>query len=105
MTTFGPIPAVYTPPFGVPLHWRNEQSGQLPAAMLAYFQHAGDSSKPAPSEEQLQLVIHFFHYFISAPCWQGAEISELREEAAQMQTVQGVAAWLDKCLDAGIDPA
>jgi hypothetical protein len=75
------IPVIYLFPYGTPLYWGNEQSGQLPAAVVAFLaESTGDGTC---SEEQRRLVIEYLKYYIAAPCWEGPGVQSLRERAAQ----------------------
>jgi hypothetical protein len=53
------IPNVYLPPFDTPLYWMDEESGELRAAVMAYFAQAvgnnpgGDNPEPAPAQMDL----------------------------------------------------
>jgi hypothetical protein len=97
----------YQPPWGTPLYWRNEQT-VLPAAMLAYINHAAFPKQyPTPSAEQLALVIGFLRYFIDAPCWVDPAslwLPRLRNQAKQMRSVEDVNRWINQCLKFGLDP-
>ena|SRR5579885_2147497 len=92
----------YLPPFWTPLYWGNEQSGQLPAAVVAFLVAAtGDGEC---SDDQRRLVIEYLQYYIKAPCWQGPGIEALREQATKLQSMQDVQRWMMNCLEEGIDP-
>lgn len=92
----------YVPPYGTPLYWGNEQSGQLPAAVVAFLAEAtGDGTC---SEEQRRLVVEYLRYVIGAPCWQGEQIESLRERATHLQATQDIQQWIMDCLNEGIDP-
>lgn len=94
------MPTAYVPPFGSPLYWRDEESGDLARAMKAFVAHS-----ETMESTDLALVIAYFRYYILAPCWQGGgEIGILREEAHLMQTAEQVHAWIGHCMASGIDP-
>jgi hypothetical protein len=108
------IPTLYHGPFRLPLHWQDEQSGQLPAAIRAYLYHSREKEQPF-TDEQRQLVIQWCRYYINAPCWvanaMGSEseyiIAKMREviaKAALLQTADDITVWIQDCLGIGIDP-
>jgi hypothetical protein len=85
------IPEIYLEGIGLPLYWRNEAGGKLPAAIMAYLD---GTMTPA----QTELVIEYFRYFINAPCWeQGAQthpdgagyLAELRSLAEELRDAGG----------------
>lgn len=100
------MPNFYVEPWGLPLNWRAEVSGVLPAAMWAYISHVADPKEPAPSEEQLEAIVVYIRYFIQAPCWRGGEeLAALRAEAAQLaSTVEAIRRWNWQAMKIGLDP-
>lgn len=109
------MPDYYDPYFGGPFYWRQEPTGKLEAAILAYIAHAGgdvfDNAKrdrTAPTQEQLSLVIDYLKYWINAPCWQQPEreywLDRLRARSYSLNTVAEVSNWLNDCLKVGLDP-
>ncbi len=94
---------------GTPLTWRDDITGQLQAAFMAYLNHT-----PAP--EQLQLVIAYLQYHIHAPCWLEtwpldglddeirAEIMALRELSLMLKTIDDVHQYLRRAMEIGLDP-
>lgn len=108
------MPKFYRDPFGLPLRWQDEQSGLLPGAVMAYFDHSINRSK-AFTETQLNLVIQYCQYYINAPCWidnavrSGSEdvVAEMRRAMAksmQLRTAEDIDGWIRDCLEMGIDP-
>jgi hypothetical protein len=97
---------VYRGPHGTPLYWRNEQSGELKAAVMAYAAYmAYPKTNPIPRPAQFELLIGYLTYVIDAPCWRGSsELDDLREQARRMGTPQEVDDWINRCLKIGIDP-
>jgi hypothetical protein len=100
------IPQVYVPPLGGPLAIQDDESGVMPAAVLAYF-----NGNASPS--QLELVRDWCEYYLNAPCWDAnphhddetrAELAGLRAEVKTCKTVEALNIWIQKCLDIGIDP-
>lgn len=85
---------------GIPLNWRDEQSGILTAAIEAYINGA------PMTDEQLALLIEFLDYYIHAPCWQDwqGELAKLRSMIKQIKTKEGIENWLWIALDLGLDP-
>lgn len=98
------MPKNYDPPFGTPLYWRNEQSGELSAAILAYLNHRIEPTSQPPTPAQLSLVIDYLRYVIYAPCWRGQGIAVLRERVHTLQTSEDIHGWIGAALPEGIDP-
>ena len=94
-----------------PLRWQDEQSGVLPAAVLAYFEH-----RQTPA--QLKLVVEYLRYYLHAPCWDDnpyldeegrAELAGLRARITEIQqspevNEHKIETWIWDCLEMGIDP-
>jgi hypothetical protein len=100
------MPRFYRPPHGLPLFWRDEVSGQLPAAVQAYLDNRCDG---APiSDEQIALLRDYIHHYIHAPCWEqdafAAELKELRGSVDGLTSSQAIADWIWKALEIGLDP-
>ncbi len=105
------IPAVYLPPLGGPLRWQDEQSGVLPGAVMAYFNH-----RQVPS--QTKIVVEYLRYYIHAPCWDNnpyhdavsrAELAVMRSrivtiQAGSLADEREIEQWIADCLEIGIDP-
>jgi hypothetical protein len=98
------MPAIYLEPFGTPLYWGDEQSGVLKEAIRAFY----DSSlhKKPLAQEHLELVRHYLAYVIHAPCWldDSGVLAQLRREVNGLTSVEEMNAWLNKCLEIGVDP-
>jgi hypothetical protein len=101
-----PIPSKYIPPLGLPLHWRNEQSGRLKAAILAFWNYRVNSCTP-PNEEQIFLIKCYLEHFIMAPCWQhdsdGILIS-LRSTVTDLNDLDRIYEWLKVAMKIALDP-
>jgi hypothetical protein len=113
------IPAVYIPPLGTPLYWRDEESGVLRDAVWAYYCcgfRTGTITAP-----EIAVVVEYLRYVISAPCWDNnpfcsdeerVSLADLRRTIAEMTVNEGepqltacaVSEWIDGCLELGIDP-
>lgn len=93
------IPNYYNPPIGTPLRWQDDQTGQLEAAVVAYFDRH-------PTEAQIELVKDWLRYYANAPCWQdpNGAIAELVREAPLIRSMAGIDQWLEKAMHEGIDP-
>lgn len=90
---------------GAPQYWRNEASGKLQPAIIAFVNHWADPRQtPAPTPEQLGYVIQYFQLWANFPGWKGPEIEGLRSQAQELQTVEDCARWLEIALEVGIDP-
>lgn len=100
--TVSRMPNVYHPLWGTPFYWGDEQSGELVVAIVAYLNHM---LTQAPfSGEQCVLVADYLRYYIDAPCWQGPDLPQLRQQARTLDSAQTIAAWIERCLDSGLDP-
>lgn len=113
------VSPIYRPPLGLPLRWQDDVSGQVPAAVNAYFDHQLGKG-PAPTTEQWSLLIDWLIHFICAPCWsataragvaegydeQANELIRLRLDLVQerVTTPADLHAWTVRCLELGIDP-
>jgi len=100
------IPNFYMPPLGGPLNWGDEQSGELPSAVMAFFHKT-------QTPEQLELVRQYCEYYIHAPCWDmnphhdeetRQELEQVRKVIRQVKNWRELNAWIHKCLNMGIDP-
>lgn len=89
------IPRVYHSPAQVPFYWRDEQTGILTRAVMAYLQGVETDIERA-------WVLEYVRYVLDAPCWRAVET--LRAEALQARTRADLDALLDHCLEVGIDP-
>ena len=89
-----------------PLRWQDDISGQMPQAVLAFFE-----GKATPG--QFALVRDYCRYYIDAPCWDWnphnddenrAELAAVRASIREVKTTMELNAWIGRCLDMGIDP-
>ena len=96
----------------LPLYWRNETSGQLAPAVLAYLEdRTGGHRVP---ESDLCLVVEYLKQWVKAPCWEQhwldvddeykASWRALQKDVDGLKTAEEVGAWLMRALDFGIDP-
>ena len=96
----------YRPPLGLPVAWQDDVSGTLPQVVMAYFAH-GSGRGTALADDELVLLRGYLEYFINAPCWRDSgagEITQLRTRIAQVRTEEEIDAWVEACLEIGIDP-
>jgi hypothetical protein len=100
------IPNIY--PNGGPLAWQNDTSGTMPAVMLAFFER----KKPL-TPAQFELVREWGEYYLNAPAWDAnpymddemrAELAALRKQIKEAKDLKDIDAWVEACLDIGIDP-
>lgn len=101
------MPTTYALPYGTPLNWRDEVTGVLGEAVWAYISHSAEPTNfPAPSPEQLSLLIAYLRYVINAPCWEDdtGELERLRADIDTLTNVGGVQTWIMRCIKIGIDP-
>lgn len=86
-----------------PLNWRDETSGILPTAVMAYLEDKA-------SVEQIELVGNFIDYFIHAPVWDiqdnyfETELKDLRESSKKLTNRQEIHEWIHKAMEIGLDP-
>jgi hypothetical protein len=104
----GYLPGFYRPPLGLPYNWRDELTGQIPAAVNAYLDHRVDPANPPPTPTQFAILQAYLVHYINAPCWDGsgftAELAQLRAAIQRAQTPDDLARWIHDCLQIGIDP-
>ncbi|RAM49459.1 MAG: hypothetical protein C6Y22_22150 [Hapalosiphonaceae cyanobacterium JJU2] len=103
------IPAIYQQPLGLPLYWRNEESGELPAAIWAYLNFKVDNSKTEPpTQDQIDLITDYLIHYINAPCWDKEgfeqEFNNLQQRASSLRTPDQIDDWLVDCHEIGLDP-
>jgi hypothetical protein len=99
------MPRGYEPPYGTPLYWMDEVTGELPAAVKAFFAYGAEpNEQPPPTSIEIGLVIDYCRYVIYAPCWKGPGVRSLRKLAKRMTTVEELNQFIQKCLKVGIDP-
>lgn len=107
-------------PGGLPMNWRDEQTGILPAAVKAYLDYQCEKDAKEPTPEQLDLLIDFLRHYICAPCWNGpareardagdnsiaATLIQLRLDICEgrVKTVQEIDQWIHRCLEICLDP-
>lgn len=118
------VPPIYRPPLGLPLRWQDDQTGEVPAAVNAFFDYRIGISqgppKPPPTADQFALLIDWLIHFICAPCWSDnarRSVAEGDEESAnelirlrldlvegRVKTPDELHDWVMRCLRLGIDP-
>lgn len=57
--TPNPIPNYYRHP-GIPLYWRDEQSGQLESAIFRYLNYCNKQAETPPTDYQIWLIRCYF---------------------------------------------
>lgn len=94
---------------GTPLSWRDDVTGTVPAAVMAYLNQEA-------SDEQIKMVIAYLQYHIHAPCWletppwgetdeeMAEEIRALRALSLKMSNVADVNQYIHSALDSALDP-
>jgi hypothetical protein len=84
---------------GQPLYWRNEISGKLEKAVLAYFEGM-EISIP-----EILILRAYFAQWIKADYWEICdEIEELRQSVDAIASTDCLNSWLEKAVLIGIDP-
>lgn len=104
------IPNVYRPPLGLPLYWRDDQSGVLADAIKAYLDERIEGKQM--TAEQFDLVRAFLSYYINAPCWsrnltddeKSVRLMALRADVRNLKKPDDISGWIRRCLDIGLDP-
>jgi len=97
------IPNIYRPPLMLPLYWRDDITGELPAAVQAYLNNRIDGTEI--SNAQIVLLVDWLTHFIHAPCWEGDEqLARLRSSVTKLKTPNDVDRWLRQALEIGLDP-
>lgn len=81
-----------------PGYWRNETSGVLAPAVKAYLE--GDELTP----QEIAALRGYFRQWVNAPAFVGADVEALRTQVDGLTSRQAIERWLDKAIDAGIDP-
>lgn len=95
---------------GLPLNWRDETSGVLITAVSRYM--GSRINGTSIDEIDVELVRVFLEHYINAPCWNhmnedeelAAELAGLRSDVKHLVTPDQVGAWINRCLDLGMDP-
>lgn len=82
---------------GLPLNWRDEQSGVLPAAVRHYINGGDDPNL-------LTLVHAYCGYYCAAPCWGDSGGDLIMAWAAAPISREGIWQIILACLEVGCDP-
>lgn len=85
-------------PFESPGYWMNESSGLLANTVSRYL--AGDEL----GDVDLPLMRAYLRQWIEAPLFVGPEVEALRAGVDELQSTDDVRAWLERAIDAGVDP-
>lgn len=88
----------------VPGYWMYETSGVLRPAVESYLAQAIDRDAPAMTGRQIAAMRGYLRQWINAPVWRGPLIDVLRSQVEEITTRENIEHWLDRALDAGIDP-
>ena len=90
-------------PRGMPGYWMNEVSGVLRPAVRAYL-----LGGPLSGEQIATLRAYLRQWIgghVTSPVWfVGPEVAALRASIDGLTTRRAIAAWLERAVDAGIDP-
>ena len=90
---------------GLPLHYYRQEATR--AAILVYVRHmAQPRFEPAPTADELRLVVEYCEYFIHAPCWvmHKREVGMLRASVVAIATIVELETWLYGCRLIGLRP-
>ena len=102
----------------LPLYWRNETSGILEAAIIAYFEQYNpvipdEEKTDRLSEDMIFLIRDYIVYYLKAPCWEGLrgdelkgriELDNLIVRAGKIKSRGDISKILQDCLTLGFDP-
>ena len=92
----------YRLPFGAPLQWQDEATGELSTAIKAYLHYQPLNSK------QITLISDYLRYYIAAPCWKRegmeAKFEDLEARTKLLRNEQQIKAWLKNCSELGLYP-
>ena len=100
------IPNFYRPPLNLPLNWRDEVSGVLPAAVEAYLDNRIEGT--TITDAQITVLREYIVHYINAPCWDNpefvTELAHLRTVAPGLDTATDIAEFIRLAMDIGLDP-
>lgn len=94
---------------GTPLNWRDDVTGQMGAAVMAYLNQK-------LTDEQLNLVISYVQYHIHAPCFleqspfgemdeeMASEIKLLRKRSLELKTIEDINEYINQAMNIALDP-
>lgn len=82
----------------IPGYWPNETSGVLVPVVRAYLEGveldvAGVATMRA-----------YLRQWVAGPLFVGPDLEQLRADVDELVSTDDVRAWLDRALDAGVDP-
>ena len=92
---------------GLPLHYYGHFGGQTRAAILSYVRYMADPIlEPAPTLDEMRLIVAYCSYFINAPCWvyPERELGMLRTSIEHVKLPHELANWLWGCAQIGVEP-
>lgn len=111
------VPRIYVPGprpgMDLPLYWRNEQTGELPAAVEAYLEISAGIRQELLSTRQLEILLDYIRYHIKAPCWATncksspdleADLKRAILMADLARTIEDIHAFIEHTMTMGIDP-
>lgn len=86
-------------PSSEPGYWKNEISGTLQPVVTAFI------NGERLDADGVAIMKFYFRQWIYADVWAGTEeIEGLRRMIDEVATQHGLSSWVDRALDAGIDP-
>ena len=87
-----------------PGYWMNETSGVLRPAIEAYLARAINPEAPAMTAAHIAIMRAYLKQWIDCPLWLGPLIDPLRTQVRDIANETDIARWLDRAMDANIDP-
>jgi len=80
-----------------PGYWMHETGGELRGAVERYL------NSFEMTDEDIALMRAYLRQWMQGP-WRGAAVPELRRSIDEIKDRDTLAHWLDRALDAGVDP-
>lgn len=96
----------YLAPHGAPLHWSQDETGELRAAVVAYLEAVGPVGTTIYLDPgAFEKVRAYAHYFLISPCWKvrANERALILHAISQSREPAQLARLLARTMDWGID--
>lgn len=87
----------------IPGYWKNETSGVLRPAVMAYL-HFYLDGVDTMTPEDIAAIRAYLRQWIAAPGFNGAGVDQLRTDIEGLTSRAAITRWLDTAADLGIDP-
>jgi hypothetical protein len=83
---------------GQPGYWMHETSGVLAPVVMRYLEGAD------LADDEIATMRAYLRQWLASPFWTGPDIYTLRTTIDAIYTTAQLRLWLERALDAGIDP-